>query len=208
MNIRLEDKKVIQYLALVGAVSGVLVALLSVLTERSNALDALRQEQQYIEEHEPLLSLEEAELATNQRQMPPEVLEATKLEFLERKAHLRDLQRGFWVRMSAATLVGACIGAGVVGAILGYGVFWSLCWILTLLAFMLIRGLYALGRRIVPLRIDGPHAQNAPGGHVRNEHRIVPGLIRWGLLLTAAALLIVLLLVQDLLPLPVWLHIG
>jgi len=76
MNIRLEDKKVIQYLALVGAVSGVLVALLSVLTERSNALDALRQEQQYIEEHEPLLSLEEAELATNQRQMPPEVLEA------------------------------------------------------------------------------------------------------------------------------------
>jgi len=208
MNIRLEDKRVIQYLALVGAVSGVLVALLSVLTERSNALDEVRLEQQYIEEHEPLLSLEEAELATKQRQMPPKVLEATKLEFLERKARLRDLQESSWVRMSHPTLVAICIAAGVVGAMLGYGVFWSLCWILTLLAFMLIRGLYSLGRRIVPQRIDSPRAGNAPGGHLRNEHRIVPGLIRWGLLLTAAALLIVLLLVQDLLPLPAWLHIG
>ena len=208
MHIRLEDKKVIQCLALVGAVSGVLVALLSVLTERSNAMDQLREEQQYIQEHEPLLSLEESELTTTQRQLPTEVLEATKVELLERKIRLRDLQEGFWIRLSVPSLVGVCLGTAALGATLGYGVFWSLCWILTLLAFMLIRGLYTVGRRIIPQRIDGLNAGQIPGRHMRNEYRILPSLIRWGILLIAAAVLVVLLLVQDILPMPDWLHIG
>jgi len=207
MDIRVEDKKVIQALALMGAVSGVLVALLSVLTDRAEALQTLREERAYVREHEPLLALTGDELASEQRQLPPEVLQASKVEILEHKARLQDFENGFWPRLSPAGLVGVCVGVSLIGASLGFSMFWGLGWTLTLLAFMGIRALYAAGRRIVPRRIDGDHTGRPLGKHSRNEHRIVPNLIRWAIFLMAMAMLVFLLLIQDILPLPAWLHI-
>ncbi|MBN1126102.1 MAG: hypothetical protein JXA82_13930 [Sedimentisphaerales bacterium] len=209
MRVRIEDKRVIQYLALVGAVSGIIIALLAVFTERANALVQLEEERQYVKEHAPLLALSDSEVKSGDKQVSSEILSATKVELMERRARVYEMEEGFWARLPLWGLMAISIGAVGVGATLGYVLFWSVCWILTLIAFMLIRSLYRLFRKISPERIDagGMLAQATGGPHCRQK-RLLPLVIKWSIFAVAAIILIILLLRQNLIPLPDWLHVG
>ncbi|MBN1818700.1 MAG: hypothetical protein JW828_15165 [Sedimentisphaerales bacterium] len=209
MRVRVEDKRVIQYLALVGAVSGICIALLAVFTERANALVQLEQERQYVKEHTPLLALNDTEVKAGSKQVSSDILNATKVEIIERQVRVYELEQGFWARLPLWGLMAISIGAVGIGGTLGYVLFWSVCWILTLIAFMLIRSLYGLFRKIAPQRVDagGVLAQVTGGPHCRQK-RLLPSVIKWSIFAVAAMILIILLLRQNLIPLPAWLHIG
>jgi len=204
MRVRVEDRKVVDYLAVIGAVSGIFIALLAVIGEWADATDEYRTEQQWVEDHLPIQGLEKSEVDTRQQKLPEEVLDEAKVELGQHQAHLAQLEQGFWVRLSTAGLIGICTGSALLGAILGYGVSWSLCWILTLVAFVLIRGLYKGLRTVAPgvVEVQPTFDPQVNLMSKRAPRRILPPLIRWVILLAAVITLVLLLVKQGVISKP------
>jgi hypothetical protein len=198
MRIRKEDKKIVQYLALVGAISGAFIALLGIITESGRAHEQYQLEQQYVQEHFPLMYLRDSTVQTKDQVVSTEVLDNSKTELAMRQAKVAELEQGFWIKLPLWGLIGLCILAGLGGIIGGFSVTWMICWTGSIGMYTFIRGVYSLIRLVAPNSSIVSVPDNCQeGSGMRDEGRILPIFIKWSIIMLLAALLIGLILSRN-----------
>ncbi|MHC4571932.1 MAG: hypothetical protein ACYS0C_07650 [Planctomycetota bacterium] len=119
MQIRREDKEFINYLRLIGAGMGAILAVLAVFHFRDNAKNQLSRQVHYVQQNSPLLALvssqqkEDLEGATN-------IAGGFLGNVKQANAKLGRLENGFWATLTLTDLIVLCATACVVGLIGGY----------------------------------------------------------------------------------------
>ena len=176
MQIRREDKEFINYLRLLGAGMGAILAVLAVFHLRDNAKNQLSEQRHYVQQNFALANsplIESLQVVDN---IAGGFLDNAK----QADAELGRLESGFWATVSPVDLTVLSATACVVGLIGGYCSVWLLSTIGTLVTIKLIRLTYKIIWRIRP-EFDGGRQQIQSGNNVRikrNEHRILPGLLK------------------------------
>ncbi len=176
MQIRREDKEFINYLRLLGAGIGAILAVLAVFHLRDNAKNQLSEQKHYVQQNlafanSPLI--ESLQVADN---IATGFLDNAK----QADAELGRLESGFWVTVSQVDLIVLSATVCVGGLIGGYCSVWLLSTIGTLVTIKLIRLTYRIIWRIRP-EFDGGRQQIQSGNNVRikrDEHRILPGVLK------------------------------
>lgn len=176
MQIRREDKEFINYLRLLGAGMGAILAVLAVLHLRNNANNQLSEQKRYVQQNfafanSPLT--ESLQVADN---IASGFLDNTK----QADAELSRLENGFWANLSSVDLTVLSATVCVGGLIGGYCSVWLLSAIGTFGTIKLIRLTYKIIWRIRP-EFDGGRQQIQSGNNVRikrDERRILPGLLK------------------------------
>jgi len=179
MQIRREDKEFINYLRLLGAGMGAILAVLAVFYFRDNAKNQLSEQRHYVQQNCPLLALANSQLIED-------LGEADNIAggFLDNvkqaNAKLSRLENVFWVTLSLADLIVLCASACVGGLIGGYYSLWLISAIGTLGTIKLIRLTYKIIWRIRP-EFDGGKQQIQTGNNFvikRDKHRILSGVLK------------------------------
>lgn len=179
MRIRREDEELLNYLKLLGAGLGVILAVFVVFHFYKNANNQLAEERQYVAKTAPILAL------TGLQLMPKDVALSDKVagklldNINQAQSKLERLEKGFWTSLPLAPLVGIFAAAGIMGLIGGYYSVGLLSWIGTLVTFKFIRSTYKLIWYIKP-EFDGgkPQIPDDDNAFVeRDKDRILPGIL-------------------------------
>ena len=176
MQIRREDKEFINYLRLLGAGMGAILAVLAVFHLRDNAKNQLSEQRHYVQQNFALANsplIKSLQVADN---IATGFLDNAK----QADAELGRLESGFWATVSQVDLIVLSATVCVAGLVGGYCSVWLLSAIGTLGTIKLIRLTYKIIWHIRP-EFDGGRQQIQSGNNVRikrNEHRILPGLLK------------------------------
>ena len=199
MQIRVGDRKIVAFLALVGAVSGAALSLLWVFTEYSTAKNELAEERQYVQEHMPLLSLDDSVIKTENKEAPGKAIDESKAELARRAKRLSELEEGFWVNLSIWQLLGLGAGTLIVGLVGGYFIAW-LFWLLVMfLMYMAIRGVYKRNRlkQEISQLTEKLDIDDEDKISRRDDTRVLPQVIKWTVVILGMAVLLGLLAMQG-----------
>jgi len=179
MRIRQEDKELINYLRLLGAGLGAILAVLTVFHFHNNAKNQLSLQRHYVQQNSPLsalanLNLIETSGGTNN----------TTGEFLDNvkqdSAELTRLEKGFWANLSSVDLTVLSAIACVTGLIGGFYSVWLISALGTMGIIQLIRLTYKIIWRIKP-DFDGGKQQIQDGNNVlvkRDKHRLLSAVLK------------------------------
>ncbi|MEE9370811.1 MAG: hypothetical protein V3W45_04990 [Sedimentisphaerales bacterium] len=179
MQVRQEDKELINHLSLLGVAIGGILAVLAVFHLRDNAKNQLFQQRHYVQQISPLLDLANSK--------PTEDLGGANniaggfLDNVERaNAKLSRLENGFWATLPLRHLMMLCAAAFAGGLIGGYYFVWLISAIGTFATIKLIRLAYKIIWRKRP-DFDGGRQQIRSGNDVlieREKHRILSGILK------------------------------
>ena len=178
MRIRREDEEFLNYMKLIGAGLGAIIAVFIVFHLYKNANNQLVKEKQYVEKTVPILAL------TGLQQMPKDVAQSDKVagrlldNINQAQDRLDRIENGFWTSLPLVLLVGVFAAAGIMGLIGGYYSVGLLSWIGTLATFKLIRSTYKLIWYIKP-DFDGgkPQIPDDNAFIERDKDRVLPGVL-------------------------------
>jgi len=178
MRIRREDEEFLNYLKLLGAGLGAILAVFVVFHFYKNANNQLDREREYVAKTAPILAL------TGLQLMPKDVAQSDKVagrlldNINQAQDRLDRIENGFWTSLPLAGLVGVFAAAGIMGLIGGYYSVGLLSWIGTLATFKVIRSTYKLIWYIKP-EFDGgkPQIPDDDAFIERDKDRILPGIL-------------------------------
>ena len=179
MQIRREDKEFINYIGLLGAGIGAILAVLAVFHFRGNAKDQLSQQKHYVQQNSPLLALADSQLIEDFGEAN-NIIGGFLDNIKQANAKLGRLENGFWATLSFADLIVLCATACVGGLIGGYCSVRLISAIGTMGTIKLIRLTYKIIWRIRP-EFDGGRQQIQNDNNVlvkRYKHRILSGVIK------------------------------
>jgi len=178
MRIRSEDEELLNYLKLLGAGLGAILAVFVVFHFYKNANNQLAQERQYVAKTAPILALTGLQLMPKDAGQSDKVAGRLLDNINQAQSKLDRLEKGFWTSLPLAPLVGIFAAAGILGLIGGYYSVGLLTWIGTLATFKFIRSTYKLIWRIRP-EFDGgkPQIPNDNALIERDKNRILPGIL-------------------------------
>ena len=179
MRIRQEDKEFINYLRLLGAGLGAILAVLTIFHFHNNAKNQLSQQRHYIRQNSHLSALANLNLikdAEGTNNIADEFLDNVKQD----NAKLSRLEKGFWANLSMVDLTVLSAIACVAGLIGGFYSVWLISAIGTMGTIQLIRLTYKIIWRIRP-DFDGGKQQIQDGNNVlikRDKHRMLSALLK------------------------------
>jgi hypothetical protein len=179
MQIRREDKEFINYLGLLGAGIGAILAVLAVFHFRDNAKNQLSQQRHYVQQNSLFLALanpQPIEDLGGANNIVGGFLDNVK----QANAKLGRLENGFWATLSLADLMVLCATACVGGFIGGYYSVWLISAIGMIGTIKIIRLTYKIIWRTRP-EFDGgkQQIQNDNNGLIkRDKHRILSGALK------------------------------
>ena len=181
MQIRREDEEFINYLKLLGAGLGAILAVFAVFLIYNNANNQLADQRRYAEKNIPLLALAALPLTPEDAGRPERQVNAGLLaDASQAQSKLARLENGFWISLPLPALAGICAAAGVAGLIGGYWSVWLLSWIATLAMLKLIRSVYEIIWRINP-QFDGGKLEFQDDNNnifiERDKGRVLPGIL-------------------------------
>lgn len=177
MDIRREDKDIIQHLALLGMLFGAAIALFMTLNIRQRAVSQIGQIQQAQTVH--------SRLATLSSSLPKEQSKLAENVFQQVHTVAPDKPLSgwteFWASLKMPHLVGICGAIGIGGGLAGYILFGFSGWVGSLGTYWLIRALY----RFRPAAPDHPaekrcYLRRDPNSEFieRQPHRTLPMVIK------------------------------
>ncbi len=178
MQIRREDKEFINYLRLLGAGMGAILAVLAVFHLRANAKNQLSRQRHYVQQNSRVLALANSQLIKDwggANNIDGGFLDNVK----QANAELGRSENGFWATLRLTDLTVLCAIASVAGLIGGYCSVWLMSAIGTIGTIKLIRLTYKIIWRTRP-EFDGGKQQIQDGNNVlikRDKHRILPGVL-------------------------------
>ena len=179
MQIRREDKELINYLKLIGAGVGAILAVLVVFYFHRNAKKQLYQQRQCVKQNTPILALENSQLIEDLGSVA-NIVGGLFDNVKQANVKLGQLENSFWASLNFTGLVVLCASACVGGLIGGYCSVWLLSAIGTLGTIKLIRLTYNVIWHIKP-GFDGGRQQIQDGENIlikRDCQRILPGIIK------------------------------
>lgn len=181
MQIRREDEEFINYLKLLGAGLGAILAVFAVFLLYNNANNQLADQRRYAEKNIPLLALAALPITPEDAGRPERQVNAGLLaDASQAQSKLARLENGFWISLPLPALAGICAAAGVAGLIGGYWSVWLLSWIATLAMLKLIRSVYEIIWRINP-QFDGGKLEFQDDNNnifiERDKGRVLPGIL-------------------------------
>lgn len=181
VNIRREDKEIIQYLALLGMLFGAVIAVFVLLNQRQQALCQLQNQQQSQMAHQRIsmlsnnISAEQVKLAENLLDQVHQV----QINSVPSK----PLLNSFWLEMSKPRLL-ALIGlAALIGGASGYVAFGMAGWLGSFFTYWLIRRIYRLIGGAKPTNsvlLPASYLRRDPNDSfiVRDPQRTLPMIIK------------------------------
>lgn len=178
MQIRREDKEFINYIGLLGAGIGAILAVLAVFHFRDNAKNQLSQQKHYVQQNSLFLALanpQPIEDSGEANNIAGGFLDNVKQD----NAKLGRLENGFWATLPLAGLMVLCATACVGGFIGGGCSVWLISAIGTIGTIKIIRLTYKIIWRIRP-EFDGGKQQIQNYNNVlikRDKHRVLPGVL-------------------------------
>ena len=179
MQIRREDKEFINYMKLIGAGVGAILAVLVVFNFHRNAKNQLYQQRQYVKQSAPILALENSQLIEDlgsAANIAGGFFDNAK----QANAQLGQLENSFWAALNFTSLMVLCAIACVGGLIGGYCSVWLISAISTTGTIKLIRLTYRIIWRIKP-DFDGGRQKRQDGENIlikRDSQRVLPGIIK------------------------------
>jgi hypothetical protein len=179
MQIRQEDKELINYLRLLGAGLGAILAVLTVFHFHNNAKNQLSQQRHYVQQNSPLAALANLNLigdSGGKNNIAGEFLDNVKQD----NAELTRLEKGFWANLSMVDLTVLSAIACVGGLIGGFYSVWLISALGTMGIIQLVRLTYKIIWRIKP-DFDGGKQQIQDGTNVlikRDKHRLLSGVLK------------------------------
>jgi ribose/xylose/arabinose/galactoside ABC-type transport system permease subunit len=180
MQIRREDEEFINYLKLLGAGMGAILAVFAVFLIYNNAKNQLADQRLYAEKNIPLLALAALPLTPENSGQPERQVDAGLLaDASQAQSKLARLEKGFWISLPLPALAVICAAAGVAGLIGGYWSVWLLSWIATLAMLKLIRSAYEIIWRVNP-QFDGGKLEIQDDNNIfieRDKERVLPGIL-------------------------------
>ncbi len=203
MRIRVEDKQIVIYFAMLGAVlgaGGCVLTLMNLAKKSHNQIDDVRQQIQVCASVLVLENLGGADPDPTSRA----IIDDQKRQIELHKVVLRDLESQFWNRLPEWGLIAFCIGGGLAGLLSGFAVFWLLGLIGSGLLYSFIRLLYRILRWIAPRSCDRPEiiAAFRAGQQVslRDNSRVLPTAIKISILFLIASVILGLAMTLDFWP--------
>ncbi len=178
MQIRREDKEFINYIGLLGAGIGAILAVSAVFHFRDNAINQLSQQKHYIQQNSPLLALADSQLIEDFGEAN-NIIGGFLDNIKQVNAELGRLENGFWATLPLADLIVLCATTCVGGFIGGYYSVWLISAIGTIGTIKIIRLTYKIIWRIRP-EFDGGKQQIEINNNVqikRDKHRVLPGVL-------------------------------
>ena len=181
MQIRREDEEFINYLKLLGAGLGAILAVFAVFLIYNNAKNQLADQRRYAEKNIPLLALAALPLTPEDTGRPERQVDAGLLaNASQAQSKLDRLENGFWISLPLPALTAICAAAGVAGLIGGYWSVWLLSWIGALATLKLIRSVYNIIWCIKP-QFDGGKLEFQDDNNnifiERDKGRVLPGIL-------------------------------
>ena len=177
MRIRHEDAEFLNYVKLIGAGLGALIAVFAVFHFYKNANDQLEKERQYVEKTAPILALTGLHLMPKDGAHTDKVAGRVLEDINQAQNRLNGMEKGFWTRLPRPMLIAVFAVAGIAGLVGGYFSVGLLSWAGTLATFKIIRSTYKLVWYINP-DFDGGKPQSAVDNNFieRDADRVLPGI--------------------------------
>lgn len=203
MRIRVEDKQIVIYIAMLGAVLGAGGCALTILNLAKKSHNQLVEVRQQIQVCASVLILENLG-GSDPDPASKAILEDQKRQIELHKVVLRDVESQFWNRLPEWGLMVLCIGGGLAGLLSGFAGFWLIGLFGSGLLYSFIRVLYRLMRWIAPRSCDRPEVIAAlrAGQQVslRDGSRVLPTAIKISLLFLIASVILGLAMTLDFWP--------
>lgn len=203
MRIRVEDKQIVIYVAMLGAVLGAGGCVLTLLNLAKKSHNQIAEVRQQIQVCASILVLENLG-GPDPDPTSKTILDDQKRQIELHKLVLRDLEGQFWNRIPEWGLMALCIGGGLAGLLTGFAGFWLIGLIGSGLLYSFIRILYRIFRWIAPKSCDRPEiiAALRAGQQVslRDGSRVLPAAIKISLLFLIASVILGLAMTLDFWP--------
>ncbi len=203
MRIRVEDKQIVIYIAMLGAVLGAGGCVLTLLNLAKRSHNQLTEVRQQIQVCASVLILENLG-GGDPDPASKSILDEQKRQMELHKVVLRDLEGQFWNRLPEWGLMALCIGGGLAGLLSGFAVFWLIGLIGSGLLYSFIRFLYRLMRWIAPRSCDRPEIiaalQEGQQFSLRDGSRVLPAAIKISILFLIASVILGLAMTLDFWP--------
>ncbi len=203
MRIRVEDKQIVIYVAMLGALlgaGGCVLTLLNLAKRSHNQLAEVRQQMQVCASVLILENLGGSEPDPASKA----ILDDQKRQMELHRVVLLDLESQYWNRIPEWGLMALCIGGGLAGLLSGFAVFWLIGLCGSGILYSFIRFLYRLMRWVAPRACDRPEVIAAlrEGQQVslRDESRVLPAAIKISLLFLIASVILGLAMTLDFWP--------
>ena len=203
MRIRVEDKQIVIYVAMLGAVlgaGGCVLTLLNLAKRSHNQLAEVRQQMQVCAS---VLILENLG-GSDPDPASKAVIDDQKRQMELHRVVLRDMEGQFWNRLPEWGLMALCIGGGLAGLLSGFAGFWLIGYLGSGVLYSFIRFLYRLMRWVAPKACDRPEiiAALREGQQVslRDGSRVLPAAIKISLLFLIASVILGLAMTLDFWP--------
>jgi len=181
MQIRRQDQEFINYLKLLGAGLGAILAVFAVFLIHNNAKNQLADQRRYAEKTIPLLALAALPITPEDTGWPERQVDAGLLANANQaQSKLDRLENGFWISLPLPALAAICAAAGVAGLIGGCWSVWLLSWIGTLATLKLIRTAYNIIWRVNPQFDGGKLEFQDENNNIfieRDKERVLPGIL-------------------------------
>jgi hypothetical protein len=181
MLIRREDKTIIYYVALLGAVLSVFIASSLPKKLREKADSGISRHNESLRQVGAMDKLKHASDFSVQMAMIESVTKQLTAVELEEKTPSTHIS--FWASLSGWQIVLLAIGAGAAG----YGVFWAAMWSGVVTLYVFIRGVYYFIGRLWPNCAAAQKISFIQDNRVtfqRNPDRILPLIIKLTVLIT------------------------
>ncbi|NLH17665.1 MAG: hypothetical protein GX455_13900 [Phycisphaerae bacterium] len=203
MRIRVEDKQVVIYIAMLGAVlgaGGCVLTLMNLAKKSHKQMDEVRQQMQVCASVLVIENLGGSDPDPTSKA----IIDDQKRQIELHKVVLRDLEGQFWNRLPEWGLMAMCIGGGLAGLLSGFAVFWLIGLIGSGLLYSFIRLLYRIMRWIAPQSCDRPEVIAAlrAGQQVslRDSTRVLPTAIKISIFFLIASVILGLAMTLDFWP--------
>lgn len=184
VNIRREDKEIVQYLALLGMLFGAVIAIFVLLNQRQQALCQLQNLQQSQMAHQRI-SMLSSNIPAEQVKLAENLLHQVQTNSVSSK----PLLNSFWSELSKPRLLALMGLAGLIGGISGYFAFGVAGWLGSFFTYWLIRRIYRLiggAKPTNPVLPPASYLRRDPNDDfiVRDPQRTLPMVIKLLVLLT------------------------
>ena len=203
MRIRVEDKQIVIYIAMLGAVIGAVGCVLTLMNLSRRSHNQIQEVRQQMQVCASVLVIENLG-SSDPDPASKAILDDQKRQMELHKVVLRDLESQFWNRLPEWGLMALCIGGGLIGLLSGFVVFWLIGLIGSGLLYSFIRLLYRIFRWIAPRSCDRPEIMAAlrEGQQVslRDGSRVLPAAIKISLLFLIASVILGLAMTLDFWP--------
>lgn len=203
MRIRVEDKQIVIYIAMLGAVLGAGACVLTLLNLAKRSHNQIAEVRQQIQVCASVLMLENLG-GTDPDPTSKSIIDDQKRQIELHKLVLRDMESQFWNRIPEWGIMALCIGGGLAGLLTGFAGFWLIGLIGSGLLYSFIRFLYRIMRWVAPKACDRPEVIAAlrAGQQIslRDGSRVLPAAIKISLLFLIASVILGLAMTLDFWP--------